>query len=129
MKKQSRTESRIKQALPEIDIDEDLKSLSEDLDKLEIWASFKNSPIGKEFIEQVEMMCARRLNLVIKDHRKLEGGGLHDFLAEINVLTTIIEKANRADREMPELQEEIDKRVETLASLVRKSSGAVNSGL
>lgn len=130
MKKQriSKTESQIKQALPDIEIDPELSLLSEDLDKLEIWANFKNSDIGREFYEEVGRMCAGRINTIIADHRKL-GESVHDYLSEVNALVTLLNKMDKAENELPELQEEIDGRVEQIVKMTRTSSNKSNAGL
>lgn len=124
----SKTESKIKQALPEIEVDDELKLLSEDLDKLEIWASFKDSPVGKDFYDEVGKMCASRINAILREHRKL-GDSVHDFLAEVNVLTTLLNRIDRAENELPDLQEEIDGRVEQLVRITRQGSSGSNAGI
>lgn len=131
MKKQrpSKTESLIRQAVPsEVDIDPELSYLAKDLDNLEIWASFKNSDIGKEFYNQIGLKCATRLNLILKDHRKL-GDSLHDYLSEVNILLSILDKMDQSEDQLPELQEEIDNRVKELIIMTQKHSNNSNAGL
>lgn len=129
MKKQviSKTESKIKQAIPDIEIDPELSLLSEDLDKLEIWSNFKNSDIGREFYEEIGKMCAGRINIILTDHRKL-GDSVHDYLSEVNALVSLLNKMDKAENELPELQEEIDGRVEQIIKITRKNSNGSNAG-
>lgn len=126
--KTSKTESKIREALPEVEIDGELASLTDDLDRLEIWASFKNSPLGREFYEEVGRLCASKINVVLKDHRKL-GDITHDVLSEVNVLVSLLDRMDRAENELPDLQEEIDSRVEQLVKITRQGSGGSNAGL
>lgn len=130
MRKQkiSKTESKIRQVIPEVEIGDELSLLSDDLDRLEFWASFKTSDIGREFYEEVGRLCALKINSVLKEHRKL-GEATHDVLSEINVLTTLLDRMDRAENELPELQEEIDNRVEQLVKVTRQGSGSNNAGL
>lgn len=129
MRKQtiSKTESKIKQALPDIEIDQELSLLSEDLDKLEIWANFKHSDIGREFYEEVGKLCANRINVILTDHRRL-GESVHDYLSEVNTLVALLNKMDKAENELPELQEEIDNRVEQIVKITRVNSNGNNAG-
>ena len=61
----SKNKKLIEEALPNIELDEDTSYLAEDLDKLEILATFKNSSrVG--YLKALRIECAKKMVLFFK---------------------------------------------------------------
>ncbi len=63
--KNSKTVSKIKQALPDLEIDGEMESLADRLDELSVWRDFNNSPIGEKFSNELETLVASSMMKVL----------------------------------------------------------------
>lgn len=124
----SKNKKLIEEALPNIELDEDTSYLAEDLDKLEILATFKNSSLGVNYLKALEVECAKKIDFILQNHRNLRDS-IHEYLAEINLLITLTKNLYKSSKEADELQAEIDRRLEATLEATRMSSRGTNAGI
>lgn len=118
----------IKEALPNIELDEDTNYLADDLDKLSVLATFKGSAIGEEYLRSVELICAQKIEYILQNHRTMRDS-IHEHLAEVNLLMTLTKNLYKSSKEADDLQAEIDRRLEATIDATRRVSRGANAGL
>lgn len=126
--KNSKTVSKIKQALPDLEIDGEMESLADRLDELSVWRDFNNSPIGEKFSNELETLVASSMMKVLGGHKTMKET-VHFELAEMNALVTLINKIKKSTKQYNEIQDEIDGQLETMVAITKSvSSRGVNAG-
>ena len=123
-----KTKSMIKEALPNIELDENTSYLADDLDKLSVLATFKGSALGEEYLRSVEVMCAQKIDYILQNHRNMRDS-IHEYLSEVNILMTLTKNLYKSSKEADDLQAEVDRRLEATIEATRRVSRGANAGL
>lgn len=127
--KTSKTVSKIKEALPDLEINGEMESLAGRLDELSVWRDFNNSPIGEKFSQELETVIAIGMGKVLSGHKAMKEN-VHFELAEINALLTLVNKIKRSTEQYNEVQDQIDAELETMIAITKGvSNRGVNAGL
>lgn len=125
----SKTVSKIKEALPDLEISGDMESLADRLDELSVWRDFNNSKIGEKFSEELESLIAVGMGKVLNGHRAMKEN-VHFELAEMNALLTLVNRIKRSTNQYNEVQDQIDAELETMIAITKSVSGrGTNAGL
>ena len=124
----SKTVSKIKEALPELEIDGEMESLADRLDELSVWRDFNNSPIGEKFSQELETLIAVQMGKVLNGHKTMKEN-VHFELAEMNALLTLVNRIKRSTKQYNEVQDQIDAELETMIAVTKSvSSRGTNAG-
>lgn len=124
----SKTVSKIKEALPELEIDGEMESLADRLDELSVWRDFNNSPIGEKFSQELEALIAVQMGKVLNGHKTMKEN-VHFELAEMNALLTLVNRIKRSTQQYNEVQDQIDAELETMIAVTKSVSGrGANAG-
>lgn len=124
----SKTVSKIKQALPDLEIDGEIESLADRLDELSVWRDFNNSPIGEKFSQELEALIAVGMGKVLGGHKAMKEN-VHFELAEMNALLTLVNRIKRSTKQYNEVQDQIDAELETMVAVTKSvSSRGANAG-
>lgn len=124
----SKTVSKIKEALPELEIDGEMESLADRLDELSVWRDFNNSPIEEKFSQELETLIAVQMGKVLNGHKTMKEN-VHFELAEMNALLTLVNRIKRSTKQYNEVQDQIDAELETMIAVTKSvSSRGTNAG-
>jgi len=124
----NKTVSKIKEALPELEIDGELESLADRLDELSVWRDFNNSPIGEKFSQELEALIAVGMGKVLNGHKVMKEN-VHFELAEMNALLTLVNRIKRSTKQYNDVQDQIDEELKTMIAITKSvSSRGANAG-
>lgn len=119
----SSTVAKIKELMPEgEDIPENIEQSADALDRLEVWADFKNSPVGQKFLEEIETYCSAKMVNLFNNYESLSSDILRSRIAELNAVLHITNNIKKSTKQYSEIQIELDKEVKMMFEIINSVS-------
>lgn len=110
-KKVSKTLSKLKEALPDVDITQ-FEPIADRLDSYEMLVKIAQTPEGKSYIEEVDRDCASKFVQILSNRSTLSHIELIDKLSEIATQLRIVSKLKTAEIAHEELTSQLDREIE-----------------